>query len=566
MSNAKRKDFVPIFERTEMSQYTIGLDYGTSSVRALVVRLEDGAEVGTGVFSYPHGEAGVMLDEADPHLARQNPLDYLNGAEATIQVAIAQAEKTDPNFSPDKVLGIGVDTTGSSPMPVDADGNSLSVHPQFAQNLAAYVWLWKDHTSTAEAAEITALAHRIRPHYIAKYGGVYSSEWYWAKLLHGLRVAPEIVQAAADWVEVQDWIPAQLTGQVGLISRGICAAGHKGLYHPDWGFPDNEFLEALDPALVRFGERLKTVRVADSGQAAGGLTPEWADKLGLKVGIPVAMGAFDAHLGAVGAGVGPGTLVKIMGTSTCDVMVSPLSQPLPDIPGLCGITPGAVFPGYYSLEAGQSAVGDLFAWWTDWIKAGDHASLSAAALELKPGESGLLALDWNNGNRTVLVDQNLSGLLIGQSLYTKPEEVYRALVEATAFGARAIIERIEEYGVKVEQVVACGGIAEKSPLVMQIYADVLDKPMLISRSAQTCALGSAVAAAVVAGAYPSFTAAQSKMTGLKPEAYHPQPKAVVTYNRLYALYKALHDAFGTSATLSLSHVMKELIAIRQSVV
>jgi L-ribulokinase len=545
-----------------MNQYTIGLDYGTSSVRALVVRLSDGAEVGTAVFNYPHGEAGVLLDASDPHLARQHPQDYLDGALETIRAAIAQARQTDAGFSPERVLGIGVDTTGSSPMPVDAEGRSLTAHAGLATNPAAHVWLWKDHTSTEEAAEITKLAHQIRPHYIAKYGGVYSSEWYWAKLLHCIRVAPEVVEAAADWVEVQDWIPAQLTGQTRQIPRGICAAGHKGLYHPDWGYPDDEFLGALDPNLVRFGQRLRTMRVADSGQAAGGLTAEWAAKLGLKAGIPVAMGAFDAHLGAVGAGAGPGTLVKIMGTSTCDVMVSPLSQPLPDIPGLCGITPEAVLPGYYSLEGGQSAVGDLFAWWTDWIKAGDHASLTASAAKLNPGQSGLLALDWNNGNRTVLVDQNLSGLLVGQSLYTKPEEVYRALIEATAFGARVIVERIEQYGVRIDRVVACGGIAEKSPLVMQIYADVLGKPMYVSQSGQTCALGSAVAAAVAAKAYPGFAEAQAKMTGLKAQAYQPQPKAVVIYNRLYGLYRSLHDAFGTSATVNLSQVMKELIAIR----
>ena len=548
-----------------MNQYTIGLDYGTSSVRALVVRLSDGAEIGTGEFAYPHGEAGVILSASDPHLARQDAMDYLNGAAATVRLALLEAAQNDAAFAPDLVLGIGVDTTGSSPMPVDENGNALSSLPEFANHPAAHVWLWKDHTSTQEAAEITALAHKIRPQYIAKYGGVYSSEWYWAKLLHCQRVAPEVFAATADWVEVQDWIPAQLTGQTALIARGICAAGHKGFYHPDWGFPDAEFVGTLHPDLVRFAARLATTRVANAGQAAGQLTIDWAAKLGLKAGIPVAMGAMDAHLGAIGAGVGAGTLVKIMGTSTCDIMVSPLTQPLPDIPGLCGITPEAVLPGFYSLEAGQSAVGDLFAWWTDWIRAGDHASLSARATTLQAGQSGLLALDWNNGNRTVLVDQNLSGLLLGQSLYTKPEEVYRALIEATAFGARTIIERIESYGVQIERVVACGGIAEKSPLVMQIYADVLNKPMYISNSKQTCALGSAIAAAVVAGVYSSFPEAQAKMTTLKPEAYHPQAKEVATYSRLYSLYKALHDGFGTSGGAgNLAHIMKDLIAIREA--
>jgi L-ribulokinase len=545
-----------------MNQYCIGLDYGTSSVRALVVRLADGAEIGTGTFSYPHGEAGVVLSPTDPHLARQNASDYLEGAVVSVRLALLQAAQNEAGFSSELVLGIGVDTTGSSPMPVDAHGNALSSLPEFANHPDAHVWLWKDHTATQEAAEITALAQRIRPHYIAKYGGVYSSEWYWAKLLRFLRVAPEVVAATSDWVEIQDWIPAQLTGQTSPIARGICAAGHKGFYHADWGFPDAEFLAALHPDLLRFGAKLAAARVAHVGQAAGQLTPAWAEKLGLPAAIPVAMGAMDAHLGAIGAGVGTGTLVKIIGTSTCDIMVSPLNQPLPDIPGLCGIAPEAVLPDYYSLEAGQSAVGDLFAWWTDWVKAGDHAELSLRAAQLKPGQSGLLALDWNNGNRTVLVDQNLSGLLLGQSLYTKPEEVYRALIEATAFGAKTIVERFEQYGVGIERVVACGGIAEKSPLVMQVYADVLNKPIHLSRSAQTCALGAAIAAAVVAGVYPDFPSAQAKMTALKPEAYHPQPQAVATYQCLYALYKDVHDAFGTSTPNSLFHVMKDLLYIR----
>jgi L-ribulokinase len=545
-----------------MNQYTIGLDFGTASVRALVVRLSDGAEIGMGEFAYPHGENGV-LHSSNSHLARQHPQDYLDGMTATIRQALQQASQTDPSFSSQAVLGIGVDTTGSSPMPVDKHGAALCADPRFSANLAAHVWLWKDHTATAEAAEITALAHQMRPHYIAKYGGVYSSEWYWAKLLHLLRSEPELEPDVFDWVEIQDWIPAQLTEQTTFIPRGICAAGHKGFYHPAWGFPDHEFLAALDSRLVRFGEHLQSVRVADSSQPCGGLSAAWAEQLGLPVGIPVAMGAFDAHLGAVGAGVATGTLVKIIGTSTCDIMVSPLAQTLPDIPGLCGIAPDAVLPGYYSLEAGQSAVGDLFAWWTDWVKAGNHAALTQAALQLEPGASGLLALDWNNGNRTVLVNQNLSGLLIGQSLYTKPEEIYRALIEATAFGAKKIIERLELYGVVVERVVACGGIAEKSPLVMQIYADVLQKPMVISRSSQTCALGSAIVAAVAAGAYPNVESAQVKMTGQKPQAYFPNPKAVVVYGQLYTLYTLLHDAFGTNTTTDLSSLMPALQKIRE---
>ncbi|MER3480319.1 MAG: ribulokinase [Meiothermus sp.] len=542
-----------------MKAYALGLDFGTASVRALLVRLADGAEVGRGVCPYAHGEGGVILDPAEPRLARQHPQDYLEGMQVAVREALAEAQRTEAEFAPEKVVGIGVDTTGSSPLAVDAGGEPLSEDP------AALVWLWKDHTATPEAAEITRLARQERPHYIAKYGGTYSSEWYWAKLLRLVRQAPQIAQAAADWVEIQDWIPAVLTGKTDLIPRGVCAAGHKAFYHPDWGFPDEAFLEALHPELVRFRRRAASAPLGHAGQPAGVLQEAWARRLGLPGGIPVSYGAFDAHLGAVGAGVGPRTLVKILGTSTCDVMVAPLDQPLPDIPGLCGIVPEAVLPGHYSLEAGQSAVGDLFAWWTERVVGKEHSALSQEAEGLRPGESGLLALDWNNGNRTVLVDQELSGLLVGQSLYTRPAEVYRALLEATAFGARVIVERLEEYGVQVERVVVCGGIAGRNPLVLQIYADVLGRPLYLSRSSQTSALGAAVAGAVAAGAFPGFAQAQAAMTGLCPEVYRPRPEVAGIYNRLYRLYRDLHDAFGTPRALRLDHVMKELIHLREEV-
>jgi L-ribulokinase len=297
----------------------------------------------------------------------------------------------------------------------------------------------------------------------------------------------------------------------------------------------------------------------------GGLTEEWATKTGLKAGTPVAVGAFDAHLGGVGAGIEPGTLVKTLGTSTCDLMVVAQDQELADIPGLCGIVPGSILPGYYGLEAGQSAVGDIFNWFVNYLKAGTHDELTQAAGELKPGESGLIALDWNNGNRTILVDQRLTGLLIGQTLYTTPGEIYRALIEATAFGALTIINRLEEYGVQVEQVVNCGGIAEKNAVVMQIYADVIGRPMKVSRSAQTCALGAAIAGAVAAGRYENYDAAQKAMTGLKDVVYTPNPAAVAVYKELYALYRDLHDAFGTPDwNGNLFHVMKKLLDIREA--
>lgn len=553
-----------------MAKYTIGLDYGTNSVRALVVNVANGAEAGAAVKVYSHGKEGVMLS-SDPNLARQHPADYLEGAEVTIREALAAASKTIKGFKPSQVVGIGVDTTGSTPIPVDQDGNALAMTSKFARHPAAMAWLWKDHTGITEAAEITALAKKIRPQYLAKCGGTYSSEWYFSKVLHCLRTSPEVFNAAYTWVEMADWIPAMLTGtqKPGLTKVGICAAGHKAMFNAEWGgYPDTKFLSRLHPKLGTLRTRLAS-KAYDVSEAAGYLTPEWAERTGLCEGIPVAVGAFDAHLGGVGAGVGDGTLVKTIGTSTCDMMVAPGTRKLADIPGICGIVKGSILPGYYGLEAGQSAVGDIFNWFVNYIephgKAGGHVTLSGAAAKVRPGASGLLALDWNNGNRTVLVDQSLTGLLVGQSLYTTPAEIYRALIEATAFGALTIINRFEEYGVKVKSVVNCGGIAEKSPLVMQIYADIIGRPMKISRSAQTCALGSAVAAAVVAGIYKDVVAAQRAMTGLKPVVYKPDPKAVAVYKELYKQYRTLHDAFGTRKwTGNLYDVMKKLIEIRSA--
>jgi L-ribulokinase len=412
----------------------------------------------------------------------------------------------------------------------------------------------------------------MRPQYLAKCGGTYSSEWFWSKILHCLRAAPAVFNAAHSWIELADYVPATLTGteHPDKFVAGVCAAGHKAMWNAKWGgYPDEEFLSELDPALGALRKRL-TPRVESVDKAVGGLTESWAKRTGLRAGIPVAVGAFDAHLGAIGSGVAPGALVKIIGTSTCDIAIAANSNSLADIPGLCGIVDGSVVPGYFGLEAGQSAVGDIFNWFVNYVKpggkSGTHESLTAQAARLKPGESGLLALDWNNGNRTVLVDQRLTGLLVGQTLYTTPAEIYRALVEATAFGALTIINRFEEYGVKIDQVINCGGIADKNPVVMQIYADVTGRPMKVSRSAQTCALGSAIAAAVVAGAHKDFQSAEKAMTGLKPRVFKPNAKAHAVYRELYPLYKELHDAFGTHEWHGNLHgVMKKLITLRQNV-
>ena len=559
------------------ARYTIGLDFGTNSVRAVAVGVADGREVGTGVWDYAHGTAGVVLDPGRPDLARQHPADYLRGAEEAVRQAAAQATATVPGFDLSAVIGVGVDTTGSTPMPIDAQGRSLAMLPGFEADADRMAWLWKDHTAHAEADQITAAAAAARPQYLAKCGGRYSSEWFWAKILRCARVAPAAFDAAASWVEIADWIPAVLAGNTApaAIRRGVCSAGHKAMYNADWGgYPDETFLASLDPRLARVRRSLPD-RAAEANEAAGQLSPEWAAKLGLRPGIAVAIGALDAHLGAIGAGASDGTLVKIMGTSTCDIMVAPMTRPLADVPGLCGIVPGSVLPGHYGLEAGQSAVGDIFNWFVRTIQPGGpeaatHANLTALAAKLRPGESGLLTLDWHNGNRTVLVDQRLTGLTVGTTLRTTPAEVYRSLVEATAFGARVIMERLEEFGVPVRRVVNCGGIAARSPLAMQVYADVMNRPIAISRSDQTCALGSAVAAAVVAGpdhgGYAAFPEAVAAMTGVQANQYVPIPANVAVYERLYRLYRQLHDAFGIAGhTADLSNVMKDLLAIRDDV-
>ncbi len=344
------------------------------------------------------------------------------------------------------------------------------------------------------------------------------------------------------------------------------------MFNKAWGgLPAADFLARLDPKMGELRARLYD-KTFTSDVPAGGLSAEWATRLGLPAGLPVAVGAFDAHLGAVGAGVSPGRFVKIIGTSTCDICVWPSDQPLADVPGLCGIVDGSVLPGSFGLEAGQSAVGDIFNWFVNEIrpggpKNGSHAELTKKAARLKPGASGLLALDWNNGNRTVLVDQRLTGLLLGQTLHTRPEEIYLALIEATAFGARTIIERFREYGVRIDEVINCGGIAEKNPLVMQIYADVTGLEMKVARSAQTCALGSAMAGAVAAGpaagGHRDFPSAQAAMGGLKARTFKPNPARHAVYDDLFSIYRKLHDAFGTKAwTGSLFSVMKDLLAVR----
>ena len=554
------------------ADFAIGVDFGTNSARAVVVDCADGRVLGTAVADYPSGERGVLLDARDPHLARQHPGDYLEAMRASVRGALEEAGR-EPGFSPERVVGVGTDTTGSTPLPVDAGCRPLALDPRWRDDMSAQAWLWKDHTGAGEAAAITAAAREHAPAYLAPIGGTYSSEWFWSKVWHCLKVAPDVFGAAASWIELADWVPAVLGGvrDPREVTRCVCAAGHKAMYSERWGgLPDKAFLARLDPKLADLRDRLY-VKAYPADRPAGRLCATWAAELGLREGVPVAMGGFDAHYGAVGSGVRTGTLVKIIGTSTCDCAVAPAGSGLADIPGICGIVDGSILPGYYGLEAGQSAVGDLLQWWVSEVCHGDerlHAELSAQSARLAPGETGLLALDWNNGNRTVLVDPRLTGLLVGQTLRTSRADVYRALMEATAFGARAIIERLAERGVPIAQVVCCGGIAEKNDLFMQTYADVLARPMLIAGSSQAPALGAAISAAVAAGVHGSFEAAQERMTSLAARRFAPRASAVAVYDELYALYRELHDVFGgvSGAREDLPTLMKRLLSLRERVV
>ena len=578
-----------------MSQasYTIGIDYGTNSVRVIVVDTTDGRVVGSHVFDYPSGDQGVILDPKQPHLARQNPADYIEGLRVSVGGALKAADLS-PHFSRDRVIGIGVDTTGSTPLPVDTQARPLALDSRWKANPAAHAWLWKDHTSAAEAVAITETARAHAPELLAPIGGTYSSEWWWSKIWRCLKVAPDVFDAAASWVELADFVPAVLAGvdDSKNIVRCICAAGHKAMYSDAWGgLPPKAFLSRLDPKLAELRDRLYD-RAYPPGRPAGQLSESWAGEFGLRPGIAIAMGGFDAHYGAVGSGIRAGTLVKIIGTSTCDCAIAPVADKIADVPGICGIVNGSIMPDYFGIEAGQSAVGDLLKWWVEGICGGGealHAQLSAEAAALAPGESGLVALDWNNGNRTILVDTRLTGLILGQTLHTTRAEIYRALIEATAFGARTIVGRMREYGVPIDRVVCCGGIAEKNDLFMQIYADVLGQPMLIAGSPQTPALGSAVSAAVTAGAsaggYATWTEAQDRMTTLKDKRFEPRAAAKQTYDELYRIYRELHDAFGlpteapgrrslgegglakvgvAGARPDLTSVMKRLLAIKET--
>ena len=543
------------------SKYTIGLDYGTDSVRSLIVNVATGEEVASAVFNYPRWKKGMYCN-APKNQFRQHPQDYLDGLEYTITEALKQA----PADVAENVVGISVDTTGSTPVAVDEKGVPLSLTPGFQENPNAMFVLWKDHTAVKEAEEINQLARKWDIDFTKFEGGIYSSEWFWAKLLHVIREDAGVFRAAWSWVEHCDWIPAILTGNTNpkTLKRSRCAAGHKAMWHEAFeGLPSEDFLVALDPLLSGLRDRLyKETYTCDV--SAGKLTPEWAEKLGLSTDVFVGVGAFDAHLGAVGAEIEPYYLSKVMGTSTCDMLIAPMEE-VGDklVSGICGQVDGSIVPGMLGLEAGQSAFGDIYAWFKrvlEWplqnilaeTKLVDEATkqklidetsdkiiakLSEEAAKIPIAESGIVALDWMNGRRTPDANQNLKGAIAGLNLGSDAPRIFRALVEATAFGSKAINDRFISEGVRIDGVIALGGVAKKSPFVMQIVADVLNMPIKVARSEQACALGSAMAAAVVAGVYPNTAEAQKKMGGGIETEYHPIPENVEKYKALYEQYK-----------------------------
>lgn len=548
------------------SKIALGLDLGSQSARAGLFCAVTGAILGQGVAEYEGGQDGVFLDPSDPNVARQRPSDYLSAIEKAVSGALSSA-----NVSGSAVIGIGIGTTGSTPIPVDTTLRPLADNPNYETRLDAMAWMWKDHTAFAEAEEIETLCREKDLPYLSLSGGSYSSEWYWAKALRCARHAPDIFDEAHLWLELQDFIPAVLSGASSSddLKLGVCAAGHKGMYSRTWfGFPSAEFFAELDPRLASLRARLPNLAYA-SNHVAGKLSQEWASRLMLPEGTPIAVGCLDAHAGAIGSGVAPGTIVKIMGTSTCDMAVSDDAEASINPAGLCGVVDGSIIPEMTGLEAGQSAVGDLLEWGARLFASDEQAlsmsfeTLSEQAACLNPGESGLLALDWNNGNRSVLMDTRLSGLLLGQSLQTKPYEIYRALIEATAFGGRIILDQFEHAGAPTDKVVICGGVASKSALVRQVYADIFNREIELETSEHTCARGAAMIGAVVGGAHSDLKSAQSQMSAQSRTSTHPIAENVAVYAQLFELYCQLQNGFRRDAANSdLSAVMKTLLTIR----
>jgi L-ribulokinase len=546
-------------------QYVVGVDYGTLSGRALVVRVSDGAEVGTAVQEYRHGvmdrELAATGEKLPPDWALQDPADYTSVLRTAVPAAIADA-----GIDPSGVIGIATDFTACTVMPTLRDGTPLCMIPGLEGRPHAYPKLWKHHAAQPHADRINALAHERKEPWIARYGGKISSEWQYAKGLQFLEEDPELYDRADRWIEAADWIIWQLTG---TETRNACTAGYKGIWQ-DGHYPSREFLAALNPKFADFAADKLDHPVSALGTRAGSLTAEGAELTGLPEGIAVAVGNVDAHVTAPAAlAVEPGQMVAIMGTSTCHVMNT---EDLSEVPGMCGAVDGGIIAGLWGYEAGQSSVGDDFAWFIDQAVPGSyrdeadrrgitvHDLLTEEAAAQKAGEHGLIALDWFGGNRSVLVDHTLSGAIVGLTLATRPAEIYRALLEATAFGTRVIIEAFGAAGLPCTDLVVAGGLV-KNDLIMQIYADVTRRPLSVIGSDQGPALGSAIHAAVAAGAYPDVPAAARAMGKVRRDVYKPDPENAAIYDELYREYVTLHDYFGRGE----NDVMHRLRALRDRV-
>jgi L-ribulokinase len=546
-----------------MKKYVIGLDYGTDSCRALIVDALTGEEQASSVKYYPRWAEGKFC-QPTANQYRQHPKDYIECLENSVKEALA---KCDPSVA-ENVIGMSFDTTGSTPVFTDKEGTPLSLLPEFAENPNAMFVLWKDHTAVKEAAEINELCSKWAIDYTSYEGGIYSSEWFWAKVLHVLRADEKVRNAAYSVVEHCDWLPALLCGDTKpeTMKRGRCAAGHKAMWLEKWGgLPKEDFLTTLDPLLAGYRDRLFKDTFA-SNTKVGTLTEEWAKRLGLSTNVAVGVGAFDCHMGAVGAEIVPNSLVRVIGTSTCDILISSYEE-MGDklVKGICGQVDGSVVPGYVGLEAGQSAFGDIYAWFKRVMawpieeligkstlvdadtrkKLVDEAMdkmipvLSKYAAEINPEESSVFATDWMNGRRTPDASQLVEGTISGLTLGSTAPMIFRALVEATAFGSKAIVDRFIEEGVKIDSVIGIGGISLKSPFVMQTMADVLNMPIKVAKSEQACAFGASMFAAVVAGVYEKVEDAQKAMGQGFANEYYPNPKMVAVYSELYKKYALL---------------------------
>lgn len=537
----------------ETSPLVIGLDFGTDSVRAVLTDASNGKELAQSVFHFPRWKSGRYCNPARQQY-RQHPLDHIEGLEYCIREILKAAGPAD------QVKSIAVGATGSTPAPVDQSGRPLALLKEFAENPHAMFILWKDHTAIQEAEEINGLCRSWQEDYSRYSGGIYSSEWFWSKILHTLRADQQVRKAAYSWLEHCDWVPHLLTGgdAVQNIKRSRCAAGHKAMWHEEFGgLPSEEFLTTLDPLLKGLRDRLYQ-NTYTSDVAAGNLSAEWAERLGLHTGVQVSVGALDAHMGAVGAQISPYFLCKVMGTSTCDMTVAPPHQMKGKlVNGICGQVDGSIVPGMIGLEAGQSAFGDLFAWFKKlltWIPVDESKTkalaqegqeilekLNQAAEQVPAGANGLLILDWLNGRRTPDANQSLRGVIAGLHLGSDAPTIFRALVEAACFGARSIVERFQEEGIPIKGIIALGGVAKKSPFVMQVLADVLNRPIKITGSDQPVALGAAMYAATTAGIYPDLATAIQKMGKGFSDTYSPKAKAVKCYHQHYKNYKKLGE-------------------------